>query len=76
MLALSTWLFWLKEGPNARPGPPPQSHRQEAMASALSRDCGADSSSTEGAMSGGTKRMKARVQAHLGAVVLGLVLTA
>ena len=46
------------------------------MASALSRDCGADSSSMEGAMSGGMKRMQARVQAHLGSVVLGLVLTA
>ena len=76
MFALSTCFFWLKEGPNARPGPPPQSHRQEAKASALSHDCGADSSSIEGAISGGMKRMQARVQAHLGAVALGLVLTA
>lgn len=76
MFALSTWSFWLKEGPHARPEPPPQSHCQEAMASALSHDCGADSSSTEGAISGGKKRMQTKVQGHLAPVTLGLVLAA
>ena len=46
------------------------------MPSALSHDCGADSSSTEGAISEGKKRTQTKVQGHLAPVTLGLVLTA
>lgn len=35
VFALSEGCFWMKEGPDALPGPPPWSHRREAVAFAL-----------------------------------------